>query len=55
MKISAREFNRNSSEVLAAVEHGAVVTVTRNGRPVAVLSPTGTGSSTLHLSDSPEQ
>lgn len=39
MDVPAREFNQNSSRILAAVERGETVTVTKNGRPVAVLRP----------------
>ncbi|MEU3098824.1 type II toxin-antitoxin system prevent-host-death family antitoxin [Streptomyces sp. NPDC006967] len=39
METTAREFTRNASKYLAAAERGERITVTRNGRPVAVLSP----------------
>ncbi|MFE2379229.1 type II toxin-antitoxin system Phd/YefM family antitoxin [Streptomyces sp. NPDC059398] len=39
MEATAREFNQNSSRILAAAERGESVTVTKNGRPVAVLRP----------------
>ncbi|MDX3356381.1 type II toxin-antitoxin system prevent-host-death family antitoxin [Streptomyces sp. ME01-24h] len=39
MEATAREFHQNPSGMLAAAERGARITVTRNGRPVAVLSP----------------
>ncbi|MFD6038991.1 type II toxin-antitoxin system Phd/YefM family antitoxin [Streptomyces griseoincarnatus] len=39
METTAREFTRNASKYLAAAERGQRITVTRNGQPVAVLSP----------------
>ncbi len=39
MEATAREFNHNSSQILAAAERGETVTVTKNGRPVARLIP----------------
>ncbi|WP_406351748.1 type II toxin-antitoxin system Phd/YefM family antitoxin [Streptomyces sp. NBC_00658] len=36
---TAREFNQNSSKILAAAERGDVITVTKNGRPVARVVP----------------
>ncbi|MCD9145663.1 type II toxin-antitoxin system Phd/YefM family antitoxin [Streptomyces albireticuli] len=39
MEATAREFNQNSSQILAAAERGDTVTVTKNGRPVARLVP----------------
>lgn len=39
MEISARDYNQNASRVLAAAEHGQDVTITKNGRPVAILAP----------------
>lgn len=41
METTAPEFIRNASRILAAAERGERVTVTRNGRPVAVLTPAG--------------
>lgn len=38
---TAREFNQNASRILAAAENGERVTVTKNGRPVAILCPVG--------------
>ncbi|MGV9555250.1 type II toxin-antitoxin system Phd/YefM family antitoxin [Streptomyces sp. NPDC003522] len=40
-EITAREFNQNASEILAAAERGDVITVTENGRPVARVVPPG--------------
>jgi prevent-host-death family protein len=37
--ISARQANQGFSELLAAVEGGEEVLITKHGRPVAVLSP----------------
>jgi prevent-host-death family protein len=37
--ISAREANQQFSQVLAAVERGEQVTITKRGRPVAVIGP----------------
>lgn len=39
METTACDFTRNASQYLAAAERGERITVTRNGRPVAVLSP----------------
>ncbi|MGW5098409.1 type II toxin-antitoxin system Phd/YefM family antitoxin [Streptomyces nodosus] len=39
METTAREFNQNASRILAAAERGERITVTKNGRPVAILSP----------------
>ena len=39
--ISATDANRNFSRLLREVENGARVTITKDGRPVAVLSPVG--------------
>lgn len=40
--VTATEANRNFSRVLRDVEGGARVTITKDGRPVAVLLPTDT-------------
>jgi prevent-host-death family protein len=37
--ITARQANQGFSELLAAVEAGEEVIITKHGRPVAVLSP----------------
>src|SRR5260370_8144546 len=37
--VSARQANQGFSELLAAVEGGEEVLITKHGRPVAVLSP----------------
>lgn len=34
-----RELNQQTAQVLAEVEEGATVTVTRNGKPIAVIRP----------------
>ncbi|NYV73220.1 type II toxin-antitoxin system Phd/YefM family antitoxin [Streptomyces sp. UH6] len=39
METTAYEFNQNASKILAAAERGESITVTKNGRPVAILSP----------------
>ncbi|MEY9997671.1 prevent-host-death family protein [Streptomyces sp. V4I8] len=39
MEATAREFNQQSSQILAAAERGETVTVTKNGRPVATVAP----------------
>ncbi|MFJ8541935.1 type II toxin-antitoxin system Phd/YefM family antitoxin [Streptomyces sp. NPDC093586] len=39
METTARDFNQNASRILAAAERGERITVTKNGRPVAILSP----------------
>ncbi|MBA2946514.1 type II toxin-antitoxin system Phd/YefM family antitoxin [Streptomyces himalayensis] len=41
METTAREFNQNASRILAAAERGERITVIKNGRPVAILSPVG--------------
>jgi prevent-host-death family protein len=41
METTARELNQRTAQVLARVEAGETVTVTKNGRPVAVLRPYG--------------
>ncbi|MGQ9368028.1 type II toxin-antitoxin system Phd/YefM family antitoxin [Azospirillum sp. ST 5-10] len=43
--ISATEANRNFSKVLRDVEGGARVTITKDGRPVAVLLPAAASDS----------
>lgn len=37
--IGAREANRSFSRILKDAENGETVTITRNGKPVAQLSP----------------
>ena len=39
METSAREFSQHASRILAAAEGGETIVVTKNGRPVAILSP----------------
>lgn len=39
--VSATEANRNFSRMLREVEGGARVTITKDGKPVAVLAPAG--------------
>jgi len=41
VEATARELNQQTAQVLARVEAGETVTVTKNGRPVAVLRPYG--------------
>lgn len=41
METTARELNQRTAQVLARVEAGETVTVTKNGHPVAVLRPYG--------------
>jgi prevent-host-death family protein len=41
METSARELNQHTAQVLARVEAGETITVTKNGHPVAVLRPYG--------------
>ena len=38
--IGAREANRSFSKILKEAENGKSITITRNGKPVAVLAPT---------------
>lgn len=39
--VSATEANRHFSRLLRAVENGEQVTITKDGKPVAVLAPAG--------------
>ncbi|MBK3581845.1 type II toxin-antitoxin system prevent-host-death family antitoxin [Streptomyces sp. MBT65] len=39
METTDREFNRQSSQILAAAARGETVTVTKNGTPVARVVP----------------
>ena len=41
MEVTARELNQQTAQVLARVQAGETVTVTRNGQPAAVLRPYG--------------
>ena len=38
-KVGAREANQRFSELLREAESGKDITITRNGKPVALLSP----------------
>jgi prevent-host-death family protein len=38
-EITVREANQNFSQVIAAAERGETIVVTRNGRPVAKITP----------------
>jgi prevent-host-death family protein len=38
-EITIREANQNFSQVIAAAERGETIVVTKNGRPVAKISP----------------
>jgi prevent-host-death family protein len=38
-EISVREANQNFSQVIAATERGETIVVTKNGRPVAKITP----------------
>lgn len=38
-EMSVREANQNFSQVIAAAERGETIVVTKNGRPVAKISP----------------
>lgn len=51
METTAREFNQNASKILAAAERGEHVTVTKNGRPVAMLSPVMTETIAAYPTD----
>ena len=51
METTAREFNQNASRILAAAERGERVTVTKNGRPVAILTPVGEQDIPVHPVD----
>jgi prevent-host-death family protein len=41
METTARELNQQTAQVLARVQAGETVTVTKNGMPVAVIRPYG--------------
>jgi prevent-host-death family protein len=41
VETTARELNQHTAQVLARVEAGETFTVTRNGRPLAILRPYG--------------
>ncbi|HEV2372529.1 MAG TPA: type II toxin-antitoxin system prevent-host-death family antitoxin [Streptosporangiaceae bacterium] len=41
MDATARELNQQTAQVLARVEAGETITVTKNGLPVAVIRPYG--------------
>ncbi len=43
METTARELNQQTAQVLARVEAGETITVTKNGRAVAVMRPYGAG------------
>jgi prevent-host-death family protein len=51
METTAREFNQNASRILAAAEGGERITVTKNGRPVAILCPVGDRDVAVYPSD----
>src|SRR5258706_14439849 len=38
-EMSVREANQNFSQVIAAAEHGETIIITKNGTPVARISP----------------
>ena len=38
-EMSVREANQNFSQVIAAAEHGETIVITKNGTPVARISP----------------
>ena len=42
-EISVREVNQNFSQVIAAAERGETIVVTKNGRPVAKITPQSLG------------
>ena len=48
MEATSRELNQQTAQVLARVEAGETVTVTKNGRPVAVLRPYGAEDPTVY-------
>jgi prevent-host-death family protein len=41
METTARDLNQHTAQVLARVEAGETFTVTKNGRPLAILRPYG--------------
>lgn len=53
METTARDFNQNASKILAAAERGERITVTKNGRPVAILAPVSdeVGTVSAHPTD----
>jgi prevent-host-death family protein len=48
MDTTSRELNQQTAQVLARVEAGETITVTKNGRPVAVLRPYGAEDPTVY-------
>jgi prevent-host-death family protein len=48
MEATARELNQQTAQVLARVEAGETVTVTKNGQPIAVLRPYGPEDPTVY-------
>ena len=48
MEATMRELNQQSARVLAMVEHGETVTVTKNGQPIAVIRPYGSGDEPVY-------
>lgn len=38
-EMTVREANQNFSQLIAAAEHGEVIVITKNGAPVAKVSP----------------
>lgn len=47
--VSVRDLRNQGGEILDSVMRGAVVTVTRQGRPIAELRPLGQGTDTAEL------
>jgi prevent-host-death family protein len=48
METTARELNQHTAQVLARVEAGETFTVTKNGRPLAILRPYGAEDPTAY-------
>jgi prevent-host-death family protein len=42
-EMTVREANQNLSQVIAAAEGGETIVITKNGKPVAKISPQGEG------------
>jgi prevent-host-death family protein len=48
MEVSMRELNQQTTQVLARVEQGETVIVTKNGSPIAVIRPYGAGDEPVY-------
>ncbi|MFE2427406.1 type II toxin-antitoxin system Phd/YefM family antitoxin [Streptomyces sp. NPDC059373] len=48
METSARELNQQTAKILARVEQGESVIVTKNGQPIVVMRPYGQADEPVH-------